>query len=105
MFAFPVLLGDIGGTNARFALLSGPQGTVELLPRALTAATPSPVEAIVAALAAATGAAPRSAIIAVATRVDSPASGLPMRIGPLTPPRSAGRWASGASCSSMTTHP
>jgi glucokinase len=72
MFAFPVLLGDIGGTNARFALLSGPQGTVELLPRALTAATPSPVEAIAAALAAATGAAPRSAIIAVATRVDSP---------------------------------
>ena len=71
MFVFPVLLGDIGGTNARFALLSGPQGTVELLPKALTAATPSPVEAIATALQSATGAPPRSAIIAVATRVDS----------------------------------
>jgi glucokinase len=48
MFAFPVLLGDIGGTNARFALLHEPGGTVELLPRALTAATPTPVEAIAA---------------------------------------------------------
>jgi glucokinase len=72
MFAFPVLLGDIGGTNARFALLDRPDGTVELLPRALTAATPSPVEAIAVALQSSAGAKPRSAIIAVATRVDSP---------------------------------
>ncbi len=73
MFAFPVLLGDIGGTNARFALLHEPGGTVELLPRALTAATPTPVEAIAAALQSSSGQPPRSAIIAVATRVDSPA--------------------------------
>ena len=68
MFAFPVLLGDIGGTNARFALLDRPDGTVELLPRALTAATPSPVGAIAVALQSSAGAKPRSAIIAVATR-------------------------------------
>ena len=46
MFAFPVLLGDIGGTNARFAVLPAPGEPVCLLPRALTAQTPGPVEAI-----------------------------------------------------------
>jgi len=72
MFAFPVLLGDIGGTNARFAILPAPGEPVQLLPRALTAQTPSPVEAIRVALQSYPGAAPRSAMIAVATRVDSP---------------------------------
>jgi len=71
MFAFPVLLGDIGGTNARFAVLPAPGEPVRLLPRALTAQTPSPVEAIRIALEAYEGPAPRSGIIAVATRVDS----------------------------------
>ncbi|MCD6072305.1 MAG: hypothetical protein K0S42_2821 [Microvirga sp.] len=73
MFAFPVLLGDIGGTNARFAVLPAPGESVQLLPRALTAQTPDPVAAIRVALESYTGAAPRSAIIAVATRVDAPA--------------------------------
>lgn len=73
MFAFPVLLGDIGGTNARFAVLPAPGEPVCLLPRALTAQTPSPVEAIRIALEGYQGAAPRSAMIAVATRVDRPA--------------------------------
>lgn len=72
MFAFPVLLGDIGGTNARFAVLPAPGEPVCLLPRALTAQTPSPVEAIRSALSGYRGAAPRSAMIAVATRVDRP---------------------------------
>jgi glucokinase len=72
MFAFPVLLGDIGGTNARFAVLPAPGEPIELLPRALTAQTPDPVGAIRIALEAYAGPAPRSAMIAVATRVDSP---------------------------------
>ena len=73
MFAFPVLLGDIGGTNARFAVLPAPGDNVQLLPRTLTAQTPDPVGAIRIALEAYEGPAPRSAIIAVATRVDAPA--------------------------------
>lgn len=73
MFAFPVLLGDIGGTNARFAVLPAPGEPIHFLPRKLTAQTPSPVEAIKIALEGYTGAAPRSAMIAVATRVDAPA--------------------------------
>ncbi|MBM6593346.1 glucokinase [Microvirga pudoricolor] len=71
-FAFPALLGDIGGTNARFAVLPAPGEPVRLLPRRLTADTPSPVEAIQGALDTYDGAAPRSAMIAVATRVDKP---------------------------------
>jgi glucokinase len=73
MFAFPVLLGDIGGTNARFAVLPAPGASVQLLPRALTAQTPDPVGAIRIALESYEGPAPRSAMIAVATRVDAPA--------------------------------
>lgn len=73
MFAFPVLLGDIGGTNARFAVLPAPGEPVHLLPRTLTADTPDPISAIKIALQGYEGAAPRSAMIAVATRVDAPA--------------------------------
>lgn len=73
MFAFPVLLGDIGGTNARFAVLSAPGEPVHLLARALTADTPNPVDAIRIALQSYQGELPRSAMIAVATRVDAPA--------------------------------
>jgi glucokinase len=72
MFAFPVLLGDIGGTNARFAVLRSPGEPLQLLPRTLTAQTPEPVEAIRIALKGYDGPAPRSAMIAVATRVDKP---------------------------------
>jgi glucokinase len=72
MYAFPVLLGDIGGTNARFAVLPAPGDLVQLLPRALTAQTPDPLGAIKVALEGYAGPAPRSAMIAVATRVDSP---------------------------------
>ncbi|AWM85813.1 glucokinase [Microvirga sp. 17 mud 1-3] len=72
MFAFPVLLGDIGGTNARFAILPAPEEPVRLLPRTLTAQASGPVEAIGKALEGYDGPAPRSAIFAVATRVDRP---------------------------------
>jgi glucokinase len=71
MFPFPVLIGDIGGTNARFAVLAEPEGPIELLPRARTAAAPDPAEAIRTALASSRCAPPRAAMIAVATRVDS----------------------------------
>ncbi|WP_404809902.1 glucokinase [Microvirga lenta] len=66
------MLGDIGGTNARFAILPAPGEPVHLLPRTLTAQTPDPVQAIRIALQGYEGAPPRSAMIAVATRVDRP---------------------------------
>jgi glucokinase len=72
MFAFPVLLGDIGGTNARFAILPAPGEAIQLLARTLTAASPDPVEAIREALSGRDAPAPRSAMIAVANRVDGP---------------------------------
>ncbi|WP_407664041.1 glucokinase [Microvirga alba] len=65
-------MGDIGGTNARFAILPAPGEPVQLLPRTLTAQTPDPVDAIRIAMTDYAGAAPRSAMIAVATRVDRP---------------------------------
>jgi glucokinase len=70
-FTFPVLVGDIGGTNARFAVLVAPGETIRLLPRVLTAHTPSPIGAIRIALAGYDGPPPRSAIFAIATRVSS----------------------------------
>jgi glucokinase len=73
MVQFPVLLGDIGGTNARFAVLGGPHEPVLPLPSTLTARHRSPVEAIRSALDGQDVPSPRSAFIAVATRVDAPA--------------------------------
>src|SRR6478752_2782189 len=70
MFAFPVLIGDIGGTNARFAVVPAPNAPWTALPRMRTAATPTPQEALLEALPHYRGEAPRSAIIAVANRVD-----------------------------------
>ena len=73
MFAFPVLIGDIGGTNARFGMVPKPGEAIRFLPRVLTASAPDPVTAILGTLAREECPAPRSAIIAVATRVDRPA--------------------------------
>lgn len=67
---FPVLVGDIGGTNARFALVSE-DGAPAPLPRVLTAAYPGPLEAMRAALAAGAER-PRSALLAVAAPVEGP---------------------------------
>jgi glucokinase len=71
MFAFPVLLGDIGGTNARFGVLPAPGQPIHYLPRTLTAAAPDPIQAIRDALLAYDGQKPRSAMIALANRVDA----------------------------------
>ncbi|HEX2134835.1 MAG TPA: glucokinase, partial [Microvirga sp.] len=71
-FAFPVLIGDIGGTNSRFGVVPAPGEPYVPLPRFLTACTPEPVDAIRAALSHYRGPPPRSAIVAVANRVDAP---------------------------------
>lgn len=72
MFRFPVLLGDVGGTNARFALLAGPDKAPLLLARERTADHGDPVSAIRAVLRAQGDVRPRSALLALATRVDAP---------------------------------
>lgn len=72
MFEFPVLVGDIGGTNARFGLVPEAHGEPRLLAHLETAGYPDPSAAIRAALARHQGPRPRSAILAVAARVDGP---------------------------------
>lgn len=72
MSGFPVLLGDIGGTNARFAVLRASGAALVVLPRELTGSYPGPEAAIRSALRAYDGPPPRSAILAVATRVEAP---------------------------------
>ncbi len=71
-FTFPVLLGDIGGTNARFALLAEGAAEAEVLAHEATADYPDIVAAIRAALAQDGGRKPRSALLAVAARVAGP---------------------------------
>lgn len=71
-FAFPVLIGDIGGTNSRFAVVPEPGRKYVPLPRMLTASRPDPVDAIRETLTHYRGPPPRSAMIAVANRVDGP---------------------------------
>lgn len=72
MVAFPVLLGDIGGTNARFAVLPGPGEPMRGLPKQSTKDFGDPLEAARAALGSDAGALKGgSALLAVATRVDS----------------------------------
>ncbi|AWN42662.1 glucokinase [Methylobacterium durans] len=74
MFEFPVLVGDIGGTNARFALVEAKGAAPRVLSHEATAGHPDPSSAIRAALAKGGEApAPRSAILAIAGRVDGPA--------------------------------
>lgn len=70
MFPFPVLLGDIGGTNARFAMLAAPGQSPVTLPRLLTADFVEPGAAIREALRDYPGEPPRSAILAVASAVE-----------------------------------
>jgi glucokinase len=76
MFEFPVLVGDIGGTNARFALVTERGAEPRTLSHEPTHGHPDPTSAIRAALAegaeVAGGRAPRSAILAIAGRVDGP---------------------------------
>jgi glucokinase len=70
-FHHPVLIGDIGGTNARFALLPAPGAPMVALPRVLTADCPSP-EAAIRDILREAAAPPRSAVLAVAARVEGP---------------------------------
>lgn len=72
MFEFPVLVGDIGGTNARFGIVPEAGAQPRLLVHLETAAYPDPSAAIRAALSRESGPRPRSAILAVAARVDGP---------------------------------
>ncbi|MFL5123090.1 MAG: glucokinase [Microvirga sp.] len=68
---YPFLVGDIGGTNVRFGVLDAPGAPLALLPRALTREHDSPIAALRAALGAGGAARPRSALLAVASRVDA----------------------------------
>jgi glucokinase len=70
--SYPLLVGDIGGTNARFGLLDSPGGSLTVLPRTLTSEHPDPVAAIRATLQAERWTRPRSALLAIATRVEAP---------------------------------
>ena len=64
--AFPVLIGDIGGTNARFAVIEDVGAAVGELPIVQTANYPTIEEAIEDAVLARTALRPRSAMLALA---------------------------------------
>ncbi len=63
---FPVLIGDIGGTNARFSLVPGETGEAIRYPNVHTADFASIDDAIEAVVIEAGGAAPQSAMLALA---------------------------------------
>lgn len=65
-FPFPVLIGDIGGTNARFALLDGETAGLTRLPTVHTADFATIDDAIQATVIDGAGARPRSAMLALA---------------------------------------
>jgi glucokinase len=66
MFPFPVLIGDIGGTNARFALLDGKDAELTRLPTVHTADFATIDDAIQASVIDGAGAKPKSAMLALA---------------------------------------
>ena len=67
---FPILIGDIGGTNARFAILVDSQAEPKEFPNVQTADYANIDEAIQAAILDRTSVQPRSAVLAVAGPVD-----------------------------------
>ena len=71
MFTFPVLVGDIGGTTSRFAILPGPGGDLSRPVLMPTASRATPIMAIRTALDELGGEHPRSAFLGIAGRVDS----------------------------------
>lgn len=73
MFEFPVLVGDIGGTNARFGLIETRGAAARILSHEPTAGHADPSAAIRASLEKSGAPSPRSAILAIAGRVDAPA--------------------------------
>jgi glucokinase len=71
VFRFPILIGDIGGTNARFALLVDSQAEPKQFPNVKTADFPTIDAAIQASILDKTSLQPRSTVLAVAGPVDS----------------------------------
>jgi glucokinase len=71
--AFPVLIGDIGGTNARFAVIASAAAPMERLADSRTAEYRSLGDAIEAALGGRAGARPTTAILALAAPIDGEA--------------------------------
>jgi glucokinase len=67
---FPILLGDIGGTNARFAILTDTQAEPREFPNVRTADHANIDDAIRAAIVDRTSIQPRSAVLAVAGPID-----------------------------------
>lgn len=67
---FPVLIGDIGGTNARFAILTGPHAEPKHFPIVQTADYPNIDEAIQGAILDHTSISPVTAVLAVAGPVE-----------------------------------
>jgi glucokinase len=67
--AFPVLVADIGGTNARFAVLEDADTDLRAFPFVPTAGFAGPIEAIASLGLDAAGLRPRSAVIAIAAPV------------------------------------
>jgi len=65
-FPFPILIADVGGTNARFALVSDAHAETVRFDQAPTAGYPGIIEAIQDAVLSHTSLIPRTAIIAVA---------------------------------------
>jgi glucokinase len=63
---FPILIGDIGGTNARFALIDDGDAPMQRLPNLHTADFATIDDAIEAGVIVKAGARPRSAILALA---------------------------------------
>jgi glucokinase len=61
-FPYPLVVGDIGGTNARFALVEEPGGPLQALPKLKTGAFAGAAEAI-ASLADGMARKPRSAVL------------------------------------------
>lgn len=68
---FPVLVADIGGTNARFAVLATPASDLVVFPTVQAADYPDPNAAIRSLDLAAKGLAPKTAVMAVAGPVTS----------------------------------
>ena len=67
---FPILIGDIGGTNARFAILIDAYAEPKLFPVVQTADFPNIDEAIQADVLDKTSIQPKSAVLAVAGPID-----------------------------------
>ena len=70
MFEFPVLVGDIGGTNARFGLIDERGAVPRMLSHEPTKGHPDISAAIRASLEKGGSPTPRSAVLAIAGRVE-----------------------------------